>query len=625
MKRTLSVLLLAGTTLAAMSAYAAPVFMLQFGSFETRGEADEKLSALKTKHAGVLSRMEVGVREVTLPPDNLTVYRTQAGPLATRADAQSVCSQLASNGDECYVVETAMMQPMTPPAQQVAAAEPAPAPASPKPKAEPVKMAAAEPAPAPAPPAPPAKPEAKTVVIEDNAPGAPVADAKKDTTTIVKGATVESAAKTAPAPVPPAPPAPVHAAAPAPAPMIEPSGAMRDPQNIAAMNRVTGSQMPTPDYVAPNPETVAQTEAMHRELAQAAEAQKAPVFPNIGSEVGVSPVTTSNIIDREENAPAPAPKKDRSLWDRMFGSDEDDAKPVSKPIQAAAVDAPVQAAPVEPIVMEPAPAPLPAPTTLEAAPPAAPVAMQPPPPPPPAAPVPAPAPVMAAAPVQPQPQPQPVAVTPVATQAAPFPLPPPPAPLTGMSRPAPVAVTPVVPAPMPVSAQPNMPQPTGVVPFTTAASPAANVRVEEAKRVPLTQTTAPATSAFPPMPPAVPVAPALPATMSPSATVGQKTLWAQVGVFPSQQAALAFWDKYRRANPDFPVVRVRVTSPLMAQQRGLDQVMLRVGPFGREAFINNLCEKMDDEGLQCAPITDMGVASNPGQARGMLPPSRYGH
>ena len=549
MKRTLSVLLLAGSAFVSTTAYAAPVFLLQFGSFESRAEADEKLTALKTKHAGVLSRMEVGVREVTLPPDNLTVYRTQAGPLATRADAQSVCSQLASNGDDCYVVETAMMQPMSPPTQQVAQTAPAPAP-TPMPVATPA-MPAVTPVPAPMPMAV--------------------------------------------------------------APMPEPSLANRDPQNIAAMNRVSpGPAMAptiTPMQMQPDP----QADAMHRELAQAAEQNPAELNPQpspfAASSVGVSPATTSAQLTGEEEgaAPAPAPKKDRSLWDRIFGSDEPEPK------QKAAAPAPATpiAAPVEPVLSTNVP-PLPV-LSANAASVAATAPMQT----APAAPLPEPTPMMAAA------APQPIVTSPVITQAEPFPLPPPPAPLSGMSRPAPATSAMTVAPPMPIAQQTNLPSP------VLAANANGNVRVEEAKRVPLSESNTPAMPLMAPpatgmMPSLTPAAPAtLPPQLSPSATIGQKTLWAQIGSFPDQQAALAFWDTYRRSHPDFPVVRVRVTSPLMAAQRGIPQLNLRVGPFARSGFIQNLCASMVQEGLKCGTITDMGVASGPQRSRGMLPQSRY--
>ena len=91
------------------SANAASVAMLQFGSFETRDEAHARLDLMTMKHGGVLGSLPSSIREIKLAADDLTVYRTQAGPLPSRAAAQSICAQLASNGDECYVVETSMV------------------------------------------------------------------------------------------------------------------------------------------------------------------------------------------------------------------------------------------------------------------------------------------------------------------------------------------------------------------------------------------------------------------------------------------------------------------------------------------------------------------------------------
>lgn len=103
-------MLVASTTVLAKPA---SVFMLQFGSFESTQEANQRVDSLKSKHGGLIGDLPSRVLEISLP-DNLTVYRTQAGPVSSRAEAQSICAQLASNGDECYVVETAMTsQPAT--------------------------------------------------------------------------------------------------------------------------------------------------------------------------------------------------------------------------------------------------------------------------------------------------------------------------------------------------------------------------------------------------------------------------------------------------------------------------------------------------------------------------------
>jgi len=154
-----------------------------------------------------------------------------------------------------------------------------------------------------------------------------------------------------------------------------------------------------------------------------------------------------------------------------------------------------------------------------------------------------------------------------------------------------------------------------------------NVNVEEAKRVPVTETVeAPVQAA-----PAVAAAPALPAVnLLPSSTTGQKTLWAQIGQFNDSEAALVFWENYRRTHPDFPVVRVRIASSLQQQESGNDRVWLRVGPFAREGFINSLCSSIannENQAIQakrCSSVTDLGIAAKPGAAgSGYLSGSRY--
>lgn len=565
MKRTLSVLMFAGAALAGLSAHAAPVFMLQFGSFESREEADQRLDALKTKHAGVLSRLQTGVRDVTLPPDNLTVYRTQAGPLATRADAQSVCSQLASNGDECYVVETAMMPNLSPVA----------ATAAPAVKAEATPQVAQAPAP---------------VVV-------PVPSA----------------------PVPPVPAAP------------------RDMKNVDAMNRVTAvanaqAKPATPVVIATDDAMAAQVQ---RDLADAAKRQEEGFAASQAAQE--KPI-----------------QKNRTFWDRLFGSDE---VPAPAPQPAPSPNDAVQAVPVEPVSVAANPV-VQAPITVKVAPIAAPaapavaVAVQVPPvvPQPVTAVPPAPAmepiklvppasvPVasVAVAPVvikAPEPigvplenAPRPVTV---AASMQPAPLPPPPAPLNARA-PVTVAVAPVVnatpvpPAPVAVAPMPvvNVP-PAPPVAAVPAAQPAPfamashgrDVQVEEAKRVPLSQGTVPAVGM-----PAL-----MPANVNPAATIGRKTLWAQVGPFRDAETARAYWDNYRMMHPDFPVVRVRVTTPLADYTRGVSYSTLRVGPFAQGRFIQNLCSTLvtPQSRLQCGPVVDLGQSTRASSGRGLLPNSRY--
>ena len=102
-------LLLPFLALPAMAQVSGTQVFLQFGSFESRDEAEDKLNDVSTAHTGLIGGLPLAIREVAIA-EGLTVYRTQAGPVGSRTKAQSMCAQLASNGDACYIVETAIQQ-----------------------------------------------------------------------------------------------------------------------------------------------------------------------------------------------------------------------------------------------------------------------------------------------------------------------------------------------------------------------------------------------------------------------------------------------------------------------------------------------------------------------------------
>lgn len=598
MKNRAYFLMLAATTLLSAPAMAAPVFMLQFGSFETRGEAETRLASLKSEHGGIVNGMQSGIREVTLPPDNLVVYRTQAGPVETRAQAQSICSQLASDGEECYVVETAMAPSFAAPATQVAQTTP---PAAPAPAAAPQPVPAAVPAPLAA--APVAAPVAASTALNPRAtaPAGTSASAPKLATT------------TTPTPAPAAMSTSALAmqnAGSTLSPQAEPPVVMapiptRDPKNAAAINSVTAAPVTAKTTTSAAPVAMASANTtvspdMQKAMDEAVKEQNESLSARQKS---------------IKEAPTPAgAKEEGTFWSRLnpFSDDEDEVAAKPAPVPPAPVKAPVET--VEAKAVVPAPVAPPAPP----------------------APMAAPAPVMAPEPLSPLPQgaPAPIVMAAPAPAAPPAPiLPPPPAPLVGKGAIAPTMSTAAslrTPAPV------ITPEPTGTLgapaPIVISDAPG-NVRVGEAQRVPLSQATVPAPVPAMPAPPAptvlTPGAPAV--ALHPNATLGQKTLWAHVGQFVDAQAALAFWDQYRQSHPDFPVVRVRVTSPLQSLNRGNDQVSLRVGPFAKESSIGNLCKTIQDgqrakdmPQLMCGPITDMGIANRVGGARsGYLPGSRY--
>ncbi|MBN8543730.1 MAG: SPOR domain-containing protein [Alphaproteobacteria bacterium] len=521
------------------------VFMLQFGSFETKQEADAKIKAIGDKHAGMLAKYPAVIREITMPPDNLTVYRTQAGPAKTREDAQSVCAQLASQGDECYVVETAMVIPGTAPAVQQAGIVPA---------------------------------------VEDEK-------------------TIHTDSKPIPA---------------------------RDPENIKTIEKVISP-------VAEESKT-----AMLKTMDEAANAPR--------------------LIPQPNAAPIPAPKRaqqeeddDDSFWSWLDSDDDEDEKDAwaMRKLEADAIAqkeaAARRAAPVDDVATQDMAALAPPAPIAPAAPPAE-AAPQPlTPPVAESAPLAAP-PIEAAAPPASNPfSPPPPVLAPESSQpfqqqAAPLPIPPadaqlgnqglrlpPPPPPTEAAREqmargemAPAPAAPFASGPAPVLAAPES---TGSI--VTSELPAApfkkqgEVQVGEAKRVPLSETKKqePVEQAastvvgvneppqvaenVPPPPPATPITP-------PSSAMPQKTLWAHIHYFPDQQAALSFWDAYRRAHPDFPVVRVRTTSSLVARQQGDMRVSLRIGPFAQQGFINILCHSVQEknENVECGAITDMGASAS---------------
>jgi hypothetical protein len=556
-------MLLAASLLASPS-FAAPVFMLQFGSFESRDEAEAKLSELKGKHAGVLSGMSSGIREVALPPDNLTVYRTQAGPVDTRGSAQSICSQLASNGDECYVVETAMVPAMSPPRQQVASA------------------------------------------VNDVVGPATAATAAATSAAATSAAATSVAA--------PSIPSVVTAVAP------------RDPQSMAMLNSVTSGpnksmNAPLPDMEAPSAPAVAAT------------ATAAAPIPSSSLQAAMNDAAAEQQKALALNAaPTPADAKpEGSFWGRLnpFSSSTAPTAVAAAPAAPKELPAPKLTpmadakAPPAPVLPEPTPETVAIAQKAQAA-------------------VPTPAPVAAPVPVLvPTPEPAPaMAATPrVITQADPLPLPPPPAPLIGKGA---IASTSAA-APMVMAANTNTaaslrapspvitPQPTGTMPAPLIVPPPGTlqsgngqVNVGEAQRVPLSQPpvlATPVASAPMPVPSSAPVV----MSLSPSATIGQKTLWAEIGPFVDAQAALGYWDNYRRTHPDFPVVRVRVASSYMAVQRGISQVSLRIGPVLKPTAITNLCKTLPEEPrVRCGQVTDMGTATQMGGPRnGYMPGSRY--
>jgi hypothetical protein len=557
----LPVLAFAASAMAATS----PVILMQFGSFETEKEAQAHLQTITNKHAGIVGRLPSSVREVQMAP-GLSVFRTQAGPVGSRTEAQSICAQLASNGDECYIVETAMAQAPAPVAASAPILTPPPS-ASIKPLSTPSVTAL------PSVPKLEAPAMAKPALTAPKA-ATPVA-AEAPATTRIANAEVRKPITDAAKAIREGQP-------------VQPTA--RDPENVRTLEKVEAAR----DI----------NEALDAAKAEQARNEIAPGVREVSRPTLDLPDADLPIATKQE---APEP----SFWSRLnpFSDDTADAKSTANVTKQPAPTVPAQdtadmpatsqrISPQAPVVETPvaaaprdsefAPAALAAQRTLEN--PAAPVGEQ--------APVIAPKGALLPPPLPTNEMAKRGMVTSIANQPL------------DTSAPealrAPYQAARISPGQTISEAARSTSSVTAVVPGSGA------VEVEEAQRVPVTQNL-PAPP--PPTSPSVAssAAPIVQATQMPSESGAQKTLWAQLGTFPNAQAALAFWDTFRNANPDFPVVRVRVTASYMAIQKGDERVALRVGPFMKHAFINALCtsEQVNDADLECMRMTDMGVSANP--------------
>jgi SPOR domain len=122
---------------APLSVQAQTVFMVQLGTYESQEAAQKRWQDLSGNFPDIFSGLKYTPDEFVRHPDTAVSYRTQAGPIASREEAESICATLAQgNGGECYVAETAMFSSndaevttaaVTPVQQPVAAVATAPA------------------------------------------------------------------------------------------------------------------------------------------------------------------------------------------------------------------------------------------------------------------------------------------------------------------------------------------------------------------------------------------------------------------------------------------------------------------------------------------------------------------
>lgn len=103
----------------ASSALAENTFMLQLGQFDSREAARTQWSLLQKNHGDLLGDHTLNIAEVQLDADKKTVYRVQASPFSSRAEAQTLCADLTMDKVDCLVVETSMASAPKAPAKAV--------------------------------------------------------------------------------------------------------------------------------------------------------------------------------------------------------------------------------------------------------------------------------------------------------------------------------------------------------------------------------------------------------------------------------------------------------------------------------------------------------------------------
>jgi hypothetical protein len=89
------------------------VFLIQLGSFDTLEQATNKWQSLKSSESKLLGKLSFKASEVKIPGGDKLVYRTQAGPVKTRAEAEKICETLGKKQIDCFIVETVLHAPST--------------------------------------------------------------------------------------------------------------------------------------------------------------------------------------------------------------------------------------------------------------------------------------------------------------------------------------------------------------------------------------------------------------------------------------------------------------------------------------------------------------------------------
>jgi len=89
--------------------HAEGTFLLQVGSFDSRGEAEQKWKQVKSANSDLIGKLKSHISEVSMMGDGKASYRLQLASLSSRSKATGICASLQERGEECYVVETALL------------------------------------------------------------------------------------------------------------------------------------------------------------------------------------------------------------------------------------------------------------------------------------------------------------------------------------------------------------------------------------------------------------------------------------------------------------------------------------------------------------------------------------
>lgn len=627
--RIASAVALACALYAGPSAADERVFLLQLGSFESRAEAQNRWRELQQDYPELMEGLSVRLLDVTLPPDDFTVYRTQAGALYNRSDAQIICDKLTKSGDECYVVETAMFDP----AELQKQPQPSP-PSMPAGEQEPDRIADATPEPFAE-----AAASAGTLTAAQAPDPEPLDEMAEYDTSLTPDMEVERDFD---------PEADIDADA--TAKVVRPGANSQDPRAENPTNFVSAQEQIDRDLRMSGGNVERAMEEMEAMLAQA-EANRSegraavPVIPQapldkgraVASSAGTMLAGASSATASGEAQAEQTPTDEPTIWQQINPFDDGPEESTesestsaasmseqSRNMQMAQVgqvaDQDFSQRPL-PWQNQPSGSTANAGATASRNMNATPQTLIP-------AQAAAPQPRMTARPMRQAPS-RPARYEP-ATSTAQSPLPPPPAPPANRRLP-PAAFKAAPPVESVPSMQAYAPEPRSMqsmpatrLPRRTPAFPAnmpfqvkdaegravdidgnfigerGDVRVAEAIPVPLSdvQRSSP--------PPATPQR--LRTLGLPSNTARQKAMWAEVSYFNTQQQALAFWDNFRLAHPDFPPMRVRITNPFLSSVDSDPQVTLRVGPFEHRYMIDQLCGVLSDDETRCEMIQDLGAS-----------------